>query len=88
MTDQLRDTVISALNKATGLLNNPELARPLMAGQDLSFEVFEMDSLSLFEVIMDLEERLGLELDAEQVASSLSVDGLVAHLRTRIDATV
>jgi acyl carrier protein len=88
MTDALRHTVISALNKATGLLNNPELARPLMAGQDLAFEAFEMDSLSMFEVIMELEERLGLELDADQVAASLSVNGLVAHLRTRIDAAV
>ncbi len=84
----MRDIVIAALDKATGILNNADLARPLLGGHDVAFDQFEMDSLSLFEVIMELEERLGLELDADAVVASVSVAGLVSYLEARIDAKV
>lgn len=83
MAENLRDVVVAALNKATGLLNTPEHARILLSGGDLRFDKIEMDSLTLFEVIMDIETRLGIELDADQVAATESVDGLVAFLQAQ-----
>jgi acyl carrier protein len=83
MADEMRDLVIAALNKATGVLNTPEFARAVLAGQDLEFDSFDMDSLTLFEVVMSLEDRLGIELDADEVLATSSVDGLVAFLQTR-----
>lgn len=84
MTDAIRDTVIAALNSATGVLNKPQFARPLMSGGDVRFDAMEIDSLSLFEIIMEVEERLGIELDADLVAGQESVCGFVDYLKTQV----
>jgi acyl carrier protein len=84
LKDDVRDAVIAALDRATGVLNRPEHARALMAGGDLRFDAIGIDSLSLFEMIMEVEERLGLELDADLVAGQESVAGLVAYLKAQV----
>jgi hypothetical protein len=75
-----RDIVIASLHKTAGILNDPRHARLLMAGQDVALAEIEMDSLDLFEVIMEIEDRLGLQLDADDVASQPSLHALVAFL--------
>ena len=83
MTGTLRDVVIKAVDRATGVMNVPATARLLMAGQDLAFDTLDIDSLSLLEIVMQLEDALGVELDADEVAAQGSVDGLVTFLAQR-----
>jgi acyl carrier protein len=85
MTTDLRDMVLAALNKATGLLNIPEFARTVLSGRDLTLDQIEMDSMTMMEVIMYLEERLGIDLEADKISEQGSVNQLVEYLRARID---
>ena len=52
----VRDTVIRALDRSSGLLSDPELARLALGGHDLDLARLELDSLGRFEVMMQLEE--------------------------------
>ena len=83
MTVPLRATVIAALDRVTGVMNQPDTARALMAGDDLLFDTLDIDSLSLMEMVMALEDALGIELDGDEVAATRSVDGLVTFLAIR-----
>jgi acyl carrier protein len=83
MTLPLRATVIAALDSVTGVMNQPDTARALMAGGDLLFDTLDIDSLSLMEMVMALEDALGIELDGDEVAATRSVDGLVKFLAIR-----
>ncbi|MEO8243415.1 MAG: acyl carrier protein [bacterium] len=80
MTSTTRDIVVAALHKSIGLLNDPIHAPQILAGHDLEFSEIELDSLDLFEVIMEIEDRMGLELDADDVAAQPSLHALVAFL--------
>lgn len=85
MTTTTRDIVIAALHKSVGLLDDPKHAPAVLGGEDLIFSEIELDSLDLFEVIMEIEDRMGLELDADDVADQPSLHALVAFLeRSRV----
>jgi acyl carrier protein len=86
MTQDIRAVVVSALDAVAGVLNRPDMARTLMAGQDLAFDVVEIDSLSLLELVMQIEDALGVELDADEVAAQGSINGLVRFLQPRVAA--
>jgi Phosphopantetheine attachment site len=86
MTQQIRTVVIAALDRVAGVMNIPATARALMAGQDMAFCDVEIDSLSYLEIVMQIEDALGVELDADEVAAQGSVDGLVRFLQHRIAA--
>ena len=75
-----RDIVIASLQKTAGILNHPRHAPLLMAGHDVALSEIDLDSLDLFEVIMEIEDRLGLQLDADDVAAQPSLHALVAFL--------
>jgi acyl carrier protein len=80
MRTSTREIVIAALHRSIGLLNDPVLAPRVLAGDDLPFSALEMDSLDLFEVIMEIEDRMGLELDADDVAAQPGLVALVEFL--------
>jgi len=86
MTKSTRDIVIAALHEAVGVLDDPVHAPKLKAGEDIPLSSIDIDSLSTFEVVMQLEDELGLELDADEVTEQKSVAALVAFLDTRKDA--
>ena len=86
MTDTIRDTVIRALDRATGLLNVPETARMVMGGGDLAFDTLELDSLTNLEMIMEIEDSLGIELNADEVAAHATLSALVAYITSQIPA--
>jgi acyl carrier protein len=86
MTTDTRMVVIRALDKATGVLNMPAIARGLMAGGDLRFDELDLDSLTNLEMIMEIEDSLGLELDADKVARHPTLDTLVAWLEAQVAA--
>ncbi len=85
MTKDLRDAVIAALDSAAGVLNVPDFARRLMGGQDLDLARIEMDSMTMMEMIMHLEAKLGFDIEADEIAGQSTVNGLIAHLQMRLD---
>lgn len=80
VNDHVRSVVISALDKAAGLLDRPIYARDVLAGRDVDLGGLDLDSLTIFEIVMELEDNLGLELDAEHVARQPTLSALVAFL--------
>lgn len=80
MTHDTRSTVVAALQKTVGLMNNPVVAPQVLAGEDIDLAQVDLDSLGLFEVIMEIEDRLGLQLDADDVAAQPTLNALVAYL--------
>ncbi len=76
--------VIRALDAVTGILNQPDVAHRLMAGDDVAFADLDLDSLSTLEMIMQIEDRFGVELDVDMVSQQVSVDGLVGWLERNV----
>lgn len=76
--------VVEAIEAATGFLNDRKTYQALSAGQDLSLSALELDSLATFEIIMFLEERLGLELDADAFGPDVTIHGLAKLLTSRL----
>lgn len=75
-----RAVVVAALQKTMGLMNNPAVAPLVLAGKDIDLSQIDLDSLDLFEVIMEIEDRLGLQLDADDVAGQPTLHALVVYL--------
>lgn len=80
----VRNVAIGALHKAAGLLDHAERARTVLSGGDVAFDALEMDSLSRFEAIMQIEDELGLELDDDEVQDLATLNALVAFLEQRL----
>lgn len=76
--------VVEAIEAATGFLNDRKTYQTLSAGQDLALSALELDSLATFEIIMSLEERLGLELDADAFGPDATIHGLAKLLTSRL----
>lgn len=85
MTKDLRNAVISALDSAAGVLNVPDFARKLMGGQDLELARIEMDSMTMMGTIMHLEDKLGLDINVDEIAGQSTVNGLIGYLQKRLD---
>ena len=79
MTD-IRKTVIAALDKSINVLRDPEIGPRLLKGEDVAFDDMELDSLSVFEVLMFVEEELGIELETDEIEDIETVNGLVDFL--------
>ncbi|MGI1663770.1 acyl carrier protein [Palleronia sp. KMU-117] len=83
---QIRALVIDALDASAGVRGNPLFAGAIARGEDVPFDVLELDSLTRFEVMMQLEEALGIELDDDEVAGAGTLDTLVGHLAQVVEA--
>ena len=79
----VRDIVIRALHNASGFLSDPEMARLALSGEDLALDRLELDSLSRFEVMMEIEERLSIEVDDDEIDGLTTLDALVAFVESR-----
>ena len=93
MTDPLdrpaiRLLAIEALHRSIGLLNEPAYARLRQEPErDLAFADLELDSLSTLEMLMEIEEAVGIELDPELLPELGTLDALVEHIMaSRADA--
>lgn len=86
--DSVREIVIEAIELSTGFLNDSSVFNNLKEKRDIKFSEIDLDSLSKFEIIMAIEERLGLELDADEFGPDDSIDGLTRMLTTRISPDV
>ena len=77
----VRALALEALHKATGLLDDPAHARLRQDGdRDVAFAELELDSLSTLEILMELEDATGLELDPELLPELATLNGLVDHV--------
>ena len=72
----------------SGLLNEPAYARLRQEPErDLVFADLELDSLSTLEMLMEIEEAVGIELDPELLPELVTLDALVEHIMaSRADA--
>jgi acyl carrier protein len=76
----IRRILIEALDDVAGIRGDPRFADAVLRDGDLSLADLEIDSLARFEVMMHLEEALGIELDDDEIAGAATLDGLVRHL--------
>ncbi len=83
MSEQVRQVVVAALDKAAGAAGPARLCRDVLAGRNVELAGLDLDSLTIFEIVMELEDNLGLELDAEHVANQPTLSDLVAFLETQ-----
>jgi acyl carrier protein len=74
-TDQLTEKIQAVLVEA--LQVSPELVTPDLAFGDLP----QWDSMGHMEVMMLLEERYGVEMNAETIAMLTSVPAISAYLK-------
>ena len=73
----VRSAVIAALDETCGLLNRPQLAGQALSGGDFALADLDIDSLSTYEVIMSLEESLGIELEPAVIFSSVMLSDVI-----------
>lgn len=86
MTDHAtaRRAILASIHFATGALNAPELARiELEPDTDLEFAALTFDSLAMMEFCMDLEDKVGIEIDLGDLAAHRSVNRLAAYIAAR-----
>lgn len=77
----IRMLAIDALHRSIGLLNEPAYARLRQEPErDLAFADLELDSLSTLEVLMEIEEAVGIELDPKLLPELVTLNGLVEHI--------
>lgn len=77
-----RKAVIDALQNATGFLNDAKVASKALTGDDLPFDALALDSLTVMEAVMFLEDEL--EIDVFNDVGSLGA--LVKMIDEHIDA--
>lgn len=79
-----RQAILASIHFATGALNAPELARiELEPDTDLEFAALTFDSLAMMEFCMDLEDKVGIEIDLGDLAAHPTVNRLAAYLSSR-----
>ena len=78
-----KQVVLQALSDVVGDTVMPEQMAGLATGVDIDFETLNLESLSRFEVMMQIEDALDLELDDDEVLEQGTVLGLVAYLEAK-----
>ena len=74
------DALVDALRDEVA----PDVTARLSAGHDVDFATLDLDSLTRFEIIMQIEEQLDIELDDDEVQEQGSVLALVRFLEHRL----
>lgn len=83
MTD-VRKIVVDAVNKVTGFMNNSDHFAIVRDRGHLDLSELDIDSLSQFEIIMEIEEALSVELDADEVFAHSSLNALCTWLDAKV----
>jgi len=76
--------IISALEEARGAKTPPGVFSDLRTGTDVALVDLDMDSLSRFEVIMQIEEEYDIELDEDDLLDQKTVYGFAAFVAARV----
>lgn len=72
-----RSIVIAALDKTTGLMNSPTLAPIILSGGDFDLSELGVDSLTTYEIIMLLEDEIGVEIAPATLISAKTLSELI-----------
>ena len=83
----VRTKVIATLDEMAGLSDHPSAPAGLSKGKDFDLSLLEMDSLTLTEVAMELEEAFDLELDLDELTEHKSLNQMVAFLEERVQGS-
>lgn len=75
-----RTAVLDALNTTCGLMERPEFASAIHTGGDIALADLDLDSLSTYELIMSVEEALGIDIKPDVVFGAVTLSGLVARI--------
>lgn len=86
MTDTQK-LVIDALMTAAERDTPAAVLEDLQNGKDIPLAALELESLSRFEVIMQIEEALDIELDDDEITAQDTVGGLIALIDARRQGT-
>lgn len=54
--------------------------------EDTKIETLELDSLDLFEIVLSIEEELGISIDDELLPSIKSIKDLIKIVETKLDS--
>lgn len=65
MSDDVRRIILKAVQDASGVLDRPEVYQALMRDNDLNLLQLGLDSLTLLEVAMQIEDEAGIEMDTD-----------------------
>lgn len=84
----VRNIVIAALEKTTGLMNSPTLAPIILSGGDFDLSELGVDSLTTYEIIMLLEDEVGVEIAPSTLMSAKTLSELVSLIELTIHAKV
>ncbi|MDB5657837.1 MAG: hypothetical protein JWS10_452 [Cypionkella sp.] len=82
----IRQSVLAALDQTCGLMDRPSLAPIALSGGDFSLSDLDIDSLSTYEIIMQLEDEFGIDIPPVALASAASLADLVAAVTLAVDA--
>ncbi len=80
----VRDAVIMALDKTCGLMERSSLVKKLNSDQDFDLLELDLDSLSSYEVIMQIEDALEVDLEPSIVLSSQTFSELLMNIESSI----
>ena len=75
--------VIAALEDASGAKTPENAFDELRNGKDMALDDLSLDSLSRFEVIMQIEEALDIELDEDEILAQKTVRGFADFVSQR-----
>ena len=82
-----RKVLIDALQASTGFLHDAKVAAKVLTGGDLPFDALALDSLTVMEVVMSVEDALDLELEIDIFNNVVSLNALVAVIDGYVDAS-
>lgn len=88
LLDSVREVVIEAIEQATEFLGDGIFFNTLKDQRDLLFSEIDLDRQSSSAIIVVLEERLGLKLDASAFGPGDSIESLTRLLTERISPDV
>ncbi len=80
---EARQHILDAVQATRGLLNDPALAPFLHSDRDITFVELEFDSLTAIEFCLEIEDRIGIEIDPGDLLSNPSVNALSSLLRSK-----
>ena len=86
MNTEIRDVVVRALDEAVGILRDPAHGPAVLRGEDLKFADLDLDSLSTFEMLMFIEDELGIDIELDEVEDLPGIAALTQYLGSRATA--
>lgn len=76
----VKAVVMQALTDALKQDKAADVVATLERGEDVDFTALDLDSLSRFEVMMQIEDALDVELDDDEMLAQGSVQALITYL--------